>query len=150
VITIFLGLRSVLFVNVPLAIAVLSLAPIVIQDSRDEAAPRTLDLAGAVTATLGLAALIYAVSEAPKDGWSSPATLGTTGLGVLLLGAFVTTERRASTPLVPLPILSRRDVAVPNAAVILKSMVGAAQLYVLTLYFQDALGRSRPGSSSSR
>jgi MFS transporter, DHA2 family, methylenomycin A resistance protein len=33
-------------------------------------------------------------------------------------------------------------VAIPNAAVVLKSMVGAAQLYVLTLYFQDALGRT--------
>ena len=32
--------------------------------------------------------------------------------------------------------------SVPNAAVVHKSMVGAAQLYVLTLYFQDALGRT--------
>ena len=46
-------------------------------------------------------------------------------------------ERRASAPL---PIFRRRAVAVPNAAAVLKSMVGAAQLYVLTLYFQDSLG----------
>jgi MFS family permease len=62
--------------------------------------------------------------------------------GAVFLGAFVAAERRASTPLVPLAILYRRAVAVPNAAVVLKSMVGAAQLYVLTLYFQDALGRT--------
>jgi MFS family permease len=121
---------------------VLSLVPVAIHESKDEVAPRTLDLAGAATATLGLASLIYAISEAPKHGWASPATLGTTGLGVVLLGAFVTAERRASTPLVPLPILYRRAVAVPNATVVLESMVGAAQLYVLTLYFQDALGRT--------
>ena len=42
----------------------------------------------------------------------------------------------------PLLRLYRRAVAIPNAAVVLKSMVGAAQLYVLTLYFQDALGRT--------
>ncbi len=142
VLTEFLGWRWVLFVNVPVAIAVLSLAPIVIHESKDEAAPRTLDLAGAATATLGLASLIYAVSEAPKNGWASPATLSTAGLGAGFLGAFVTAERRASTPLVPLPILYRRAVAVPNAAVVLKSMVGAAQLYALTLYFQDALGHT--------
>lgn len=141
-ITEFLGWRWVLFVNVPVALAVLSLAPIVIHDSKDEAAPRTLDLAGAATATLGLASLIYAVSEAPKVGWASPATLGTAGLGAVLLGIFVAHERRASAPLVRLPVLSRRAVVVPNAAVVLKSMVGAAQLYVLTLYFQDALGRT--------
>jgi MFS family permease len=67
VLTEFLGWRWVLFVNVPVAIAVLSLAPVVIHESKDEAAPRTLDLAGAATATLGLASLIYAVSEAPKN-----------------------------------------------------------------------------------
>ena len=142
VITEFLGWRWVLFVNVPLAIAVLSLAPVVIRESKDEAAPRTLDPAGAAMATLGPAALIYAVSEAPKHGWGSPATLVTAGLGAVLLGAFVAHERRASAPLVRLPIISRRAVAIPNAAIVLKSMVGAAQLYVLTLYFQDALGRT--------
>jgi MFS family permease len=55
-------------VNVPVAIGVLSLAPIVIHESKDEAAPHTLDLTGAATATLGLGFLIYAVSEAPKNG----------------------------------------------------------------------------------
>jgi EmrB/QacA subfamily drug resistance transporter len=142
VVTEFLGWRWVLFVNVPVALAVLSLAPVAIHESKDEAAPRTLDLAGVVTATLGLASLIYAISEAPNHGWASPATLGTAGLGAVMLGVFVAAERRASTPLAPLPILNRRAVAVPNAAVVLKSMVGAAQLYVLTLYFQDALGRT--------
>ena len=139
VITQFLGWRWVLFVNVPVALAVLSLAPVAIDESKDDAAPRTLDLAGAATATLGLASLIYAISEAPKNGWASPATAG---MGTVLLGVFVAHERRASTPLVALPILYRRAVAVPNLAVVLKSMVGAARLYVLTLYFQDALDRT--------
>src|SRR5215212_1169292 len=142
VITQFLGWRWVLFVNVPVALAVLSFAPIVIRESKDDEAPRTLDLAGAASATLGLAALIYAVSEAPHHGWVSPTTIITAGSGTVLLGVFVTIERRASDPLVPLPILGRRGVAITNAAVVLKSMVGAAQLYVLTLYFQDALGHT--------
>jgi MFS family permease len=99
VITQFLGWRWVLFVNVPVALAVLSLAPVAIDESKDDAAPRTLDLEGAATATLGLASLIYAISEAPKNGWASLATLGTAGMGTVLLGVFVAHERRASTPL---------------------------------------------------
>jgi len=140
VITEFLGWRWVLFVNVPVALAVLSLVPVVIRESKDDRSPRTLDLAGAATATLGLAAMIYAVSEAPYNGWVSPTTICTAASGTVLLGVFVAVERRAAEPLAPLPILSQRGVAVTNAAVVLKSMVGAAQLYVLTLYFQDALG----------
>src|SRR5215212_10288434 len=140
VITEFLGWRWVLFVNVPVALAVLSLVPGVIRESKDDGAPRTLDFAGAATATLGLAAMIYAVSEAPTNGWVSPATICTAGSGAVLLGVFVAVERRVAEPLVPLPIFGRRGVAVTNTAVVLKSMVGAAQLFVLTLYFQDALG----------
>lgn len=77
-------------------------------------------IGGAATATLGFTSLIYAASEGPKNGWASLATLGTAGLGAVLLGLFVAAERRASAPLVPLPILCRRAVAVPNAAVVLK------------------------------
>src|SRR5215211_1175626 len=72
VITEFLGWRWVFFVNVPVALTVHSLAPVVIRESKDDRAPCTLDLAGAATATLGLAAMIYAVSEAPYNGWVSP------------------------------------------------------------------------------
>src|ERR687889_1362075 len=140
VITEFLGWRWVLFVNVPVALAVLSLVPGVIRESKDDGAPRTLDFAGAATATLGLAAMIYAVSEAPNNGWVSPTTICTAGSGAVLLSVFVAVERHVAEPLVPLPIFGRRGVAVTNSAVVLKSMVGAAQLYVLTLSFQDAPG----------
>jgi MFS family permease len=67
VITQFLGWRWVMFVNVPVALAVLLPAPAVIPESRDERAPRALDVPRTVTATLGIAALIYAISEVPKN-----------------------------------------------------------------------------------
>jgi MFS family permease len=76
VITEFLGWRWVLFVNVPVALAALLPAPAVVPESRNERAPRSLDVAGALTVTSGLASLIYAVSEVPDSGWTSNATLG--------------------------------------------------------------------------
>jgi EmrB/QacA subfamily drug resistance transporter len=136
----FLGWRWVFFVGVPVALAVLALAPAAVPESRNEGAPRVLDVPGAATATLGLASLIYAISEVPKYGWGSPLTLGLVALGALLLGGFVAAERRSEAPLVPLEVFSERTLAVPNSAVILQSMIGIAWLYVLTLYFQDALG----------
>jgi MFS family permease len=63
VITEYLGWRWVLFVNVPVALATLVPAPAALPESRNERAPRSLDLAGALTATLGLGLLIYAISE---------------------------------------------------------------------------------------
>src|SRR5215213_5216667 len=133
VITEFFGWRWVLFVNVPVALAALS-------ESRNERAPRSLDLAGALTATLGLGLLIYAISEVPKNGWTSAVTISLGTLGTLLMACFVVAERRSTAPLVPLNVLRKPAVVVPNAAIFLQSMVGIAWLYVLTLHFQEVLG----------
>src|ERR671912_2502764 len=140
VITEFLGWRWVLFVNVPVALAALLPVPTAIPESRNERAPRSLDLVGALTTTSGLALLIYAISEVPESGWTSPWTLGFGTLGALLMICFVVAEHRSPAPLVPPGVLRRRAVAVPNAAIFLQSMVGIAWLYVLTLYLQDVLG----------
>ena len=142
VITQFLGWRWVLFVNVPVALVALVPAPAVLPESRNERATRSLDLAGALTATAGLGLLIYAISEVPENGWMSTATLGFGTLGTLLMACFVVAERRSSAPLVPLGVLKKRAVVVPNAAIFLQSMVGIAWLYVLTLYLQEVLGHS--------
>lgn len=141
-ITEFLGWRWVLFVNVPVALAVLVPAPAALPESRNQRAPRSLDLAGALTATSGLGLLIYAISEVPENGWTSIATLGFGTLGTLFIACFVVTERRSSAPLVPLGVLKKPAVVVPNAAIFLQSMVGIAWLYVLTLYLQEVLGHS--------
>jgi EmrB/QacA subfamily drug resistance transporter len=140
VITEFLGWRWVLFVNVPVALAALVPAPAAIPESRNERATRSLDLAGALTTTSGLGLLIYAISEVPENGWVSTATLGFGTLGTLLISCFVVTELRSSAPLVPLGVLKKPSVIVPNAAIFLQSMVGIAWLYVLTLYLQEVLG----------
>jgi MFS family permease len=58
------------------------------------------------------------------------------------MACFVVAERRSSAPLVPLGVLKKRVVVVPNAAIFLQSMVGIAWLYVLTLYLQEVLGHS--------
>ncbi|MDQ4129032.1 MAG: MFS transporter [Actinomycetota bacterium] len=140
VITELLGWRWVMFVNVPVALVVLLLTPLALPESRDAGAPGSLDVTGAATATLGLAALIYAASEVPESGWTSPATLGFGSTGVLLLAIFVANENRSTAPLVPPGVFRERAVVIPNAAITLQSMVGIGWLYVLTLYFQEVLG----------
>jgi EmrB/QacA subfamily drug resistance transporter len=142
VITEFLGWRWVLFVNVPVALVALVPAPAALAESRNESAPRSLDLAGALTATSGLGLLIYAISEVPENGWISTATLAFGTLGTLFIACFVVAERLSTAPLVPLGVLRKRAVVVPNAAIFLQSMVGIAWLYVLTLYLQEVLGHS--------
>jgi EmrB/QacA subfamily drug resistance transporter len=137
----FLGWRWVFFVNVPVVVAVGVAVRRVMNESRAGAdVPRTLDPVGALTLTTGLVAVIYGISEVPRLGWLAAPVLGGIGLGIVLLAGFVLVENRHPNPLVPLPVVRRRTVWLPNAARVAISMLGMAHLYVLTLYFQEQLG----------
>jgi DHA2 family lincomycin resistance protein-like MFS transporter len=63
-------------------------------------------------------------------------------VAVVEVGAVCKRADRASAALLPLALLGVRTAAVANAAIALKATIGIAQLYVLTLYFQDVLGLS--------
>ena len=76
VITSYLGWSWIFFVNVPVGVAAIALTPFLLRDSRAELAHRHFDLAGAATVTSGLMLLVYALTRAATDGWSSPVTLG--------------------------------------------------------------------------
>ena len=138
VITDLLGWRWVLLVNVPVALVALAVTPVAVPESRGEDVARVLDVPGAATVTLGLAAMIYAVTKVSEGARNSVLVFG--AAGVLLLVSFVVAERRSAAPLVPLGVVTVGPVVFPNAAIFLQSMIGLSWLYVLTLYFQDVLG----------
>jgi EmrB/QacA subfamily drug resistance transporter len=138
----WLGWRAVLFINVPVALAAVLLALALLPDRRPAGAARTLDLPGAAAIITAVAALLIALAAVPRYGWLAWATLGPATVGIVLLALFVVIESRSSAPLLPLSVLRLRPVAIANSAALLKSCIGMAQLYVLTLYFQDVLGRS--------
>src|SRR5438874_1992834 len=75
-----------------------------IPESRDEVAQRNFDVAGAITVTGGLMALVYAIVQAQQKGWGSAQTIGTFAFSAVLLVGFVFIELRASAPLVRLSI----------------------------------------------
>ena len=88
VITEWISWPWVFYVNLPIALLVLALTPGLMPVA---AARRgSIDIAGALTATAGLALTVFGIVRAPQEGWGSPATLLAIGGGVVLLAAFVT------------------------------------------------------------
>jgi EmrB/QacA subfamily drug resistance transporter len=133
--------RWAFFLNVAVAVAVLALGPAVLPTDRVEHRPR-LDLPGAATATLGLLALVYGLTQAGEGSWTSPRCWAFLGAALVLTAAFVAAERRAPDPLVPLPVLRRPAVAWGNAAGVLAFATITSVVYLLTLYSQEVLGHS--------
>lgn len=67
------------------------------------------DLTGTVTTSLGMTALVYGVVRSATAGWGNSLTMAAILAGVVLLGVFVRTERRAPQPILPLCLFTRRE-----------------------------------------
>jgi EmrB/QacA subfamily drug resistance transporter len=108
VLTQFLDWRWCLLVNVPVALVAAVGGGLVVPASRAHP-QRPFDLAGALLATGGLAALVFGCAQAVSSGWGSTTVTGGLGAGAVLLVVFVLWERRAPRPLLPLGIVLDRN-----------------------------------------
>jgi MFS family permease len=137
------GWRVTFLVPGPVAIAfVLVGLKVVPRAARARVSLSHFDLAGAVTSTVSLLVLVFAVVGAPDRGWGSPTTVGLLALSAVLMAAFVVVERRHPRPLVRLDIL--RSSALVHANLSAAAMFGgySAFQFIVTLYVQDSLGWS--------
>jgi EmrB/QacA subfamily drug resistance transporter len=128
--------RWVMFVNVPIGLAILLLAPRNVRES--ERHPGRFDLPGALTSSAGLTALTYAFIRGASHGWSDTITLTAFAVAALLLLAFVAVERRARQPILPLGLLAEPTRAgALNMFLLAAAMIGV--FYFLTLFIQNTL-----------
>lgn len=140
VLTSELSWRWVLFINVPIGTAAILAGLVFLSEARHPAGKR-MDVAGAVTATAGLAALVYAVVGTDTHPWLSTATLSMLGLSAVLLAAFVAIELRfASSPLVPFGVFRSRSLAGSNVVMLLVGAAFFSMWYFLSLFVQNVLG----------
>jgi EmrB/QacA subfamily drug resistance transporter len=135
----YAGWQWIFYLNVPIGVAMLLLAPRVVPESRLATRRLRFDARGALTGTGGMVLLVDAISQAPQYGWSGSRTVAVLAAAVTLLVAFVVIENRVESPLVPLQIFRLRTLAGANAAGLLLGASFFAFFFVGTLYMQDVL-----------
>jgi EmrB/QacA subfamily drug resistance transporter len=144
--TTYLSWRWVLFVNVPIGVVVALLAPRAIASSRGTRGGQ-FDLPGAITSTLGLAALVYGLSSAATTAngvshWGDTKVVASLVAAVVLLVSFVVIESRSKHALMPLRIFRNRN---RSGAYLIMLCVGTAMFgmfFFLTIFVQTVWGYS--------
>jgi adenylylsulfate kinase-like enzyme/sugar phosphate permease len=136
------GWRYVFLLSAPVAIGAILMAPKVLDAGRDHQRPSRLDPVGAVLSTLGLSALVFAITNIERAGLLSMTTLCAFVLAVAVLAGFALREMRSSVPLLRPALLRLTPL---RAAVV--GMPGQVFAYTGTvfiglLFFQQARGYS--------
>ncbi len=129
----------IFFINVPVGVAVIALAPFLLRESRANVGPRHFDIAGTTSITAGLMLLVYAMTRAAQHGWGNATSLVLLGTSVGLLVAFFVIEGRSKAPLLPLRMLRLRTLSASNMSALLINAAISAEFLLLTLYMQEVL-----------
>jgi EmrB/QacA subfamily drug resistance transporter len=136
--------RWIFLVNLPVAVFALLVVPRLVDESRMVREHTRPDVAGAITGTAGLVAVVDGLLAAADPGrtWGSPRVLLPLLGGLALLGLMVFIESRSTNPLIPLSFFRNRTRVVTNFVTLFFSSAFFSYFFLLTLFEQQILGWS--------
>jgi EmrB/QacA subfamily drug resistance transporter len=132
--------RWVMFVNVPIGVAVWLAGRHVLAET--DRRHGHFDLLGALTCTLGVSAIVFGLVEAGTVGWASARSTGALVAGASVLAVFLFHEGRAGEPILPLRLLSHATRNSANAARALLYAGFYGLFYFMGQFLQDVQGYS--------
>ncbi len=129
----------IFLINVPIGILVLALIPKLIPQGTKKKG--RIDYLGALTITASLALMIYSIVTANESdgGWLSIQTISMLAASIVLLGAFITIEKRSKEPLIPLGIFKTTNLPSSNIVMALLGASWVSMWFFLNLYLQQIL-----------
>jgi EmrB/QacA subfamily drug resistance transporter len=136
----WLSWRVGFFINLPIGVVLFLGARRYLHET--ERHPGQFDLAGAVTSTLGMGALVYGLVSAAEAGWSDTVSVVALAAGVLLIAFLVFNEWRVNQPIMPLRLFADHERVGAYAArvLFLGGMLGF--WFFTTQFMQGVLGFS--------
>src|SRR5215470_4713001 len=144
--TSYVSWRWVLFVNVPIGLAVALAATRSLAESPRQ--PGRFDLPGAITGTGAIAALVYGLASAAPGSsgggshWGDPKVVAALAAAAALLAAFAAIEARGRNPLLPPRLLADRSRTGANLVMLCTGAALFGMFFFLTLFLQVVWGYS--------
>ena len=141
--------RAVFFINLPLALIVITLILWRVPESREKNRERGLDWFGACLVTVGLGALVYGLIEAPALGFGNRTVLAALVIGALALLSFFVVEARTRNPMVPLALFRSKNFSGANLLTLLLYSALGATLFFLPLNLIQVQGYSATAAGAA-
>lgn len=137
ILTEFLSWRWALLIYVPIGIIILLFSPWVLR--KGTRTNVSIDYSGGISVTAALVLIVYGISTAERNGWSSSSTVWTLIIGTVLFILFIVIQVVKKEPLVPFRIFRTKNLTIGNIALIFLSISWVSILYFLVLYIQQVL-----------
>ena len=134
--------RWIFYINIPVVLFALLIAPRVLPESRMDRAGHRIDVPGALLVTGGLVGVVYGLLQGASHPWGSWHVLVPLLGGAVLLAAAVAWETRAAEPLIPLRFFTNRTRVTSNVLSLGLMAAFLGYVFLLTLFMQQVLGYS--------
>ncbi len=125
--------------NVPIVIVALIAGVVLIPTSRDPSKP-ALDPLGALLSIVGLVTLVYAIIQAPEQGWTDPTILGLFAVAAIVLAAFAWWESYNPHPMLDTSLFRNPRFSAASAGITLLFFAMFGSIFLLTQYLQFVMG----------
>src|SRR5687768_16876296 len=135
-----LSWQWIFWLNVPIGLALAPAAMSLLAESRGSAA--RLDVRGLALASAGLLGVVFGIVRAQALGWTSTTVIGSIGVGIVLLAAFVAWQQRAPAPMLPMRFFRNRAFAATNGVSLAMFFGAFGSIFLLAQFFQVAQGYS--------
>ena len=130
----------IFLINIPVGIIAIFATLAIVPGSRDPLASGKLDWGGVIFSAAAIFALVYALIEGPKFGWTSPQTLGLLLVSAAIFAIFIWWERRVPDPMVKLELFAIRNFWVANVIGLAVPFGLFGIFFPMTIFLQGALG----------
>jgi EmrB/QacA subfamily drug resistance transporter len=133
-----LSWRVGFFLNVPIGLAAILSAPRLLPETTPH--PGRLDVAGALSSTLGVSAIVFGIVHSADVGWTDPVTLTALAAGLVLVALFVANQTSSPQPLMPLRLFANRERACAYLARFLFNGALLSFYFFMSQYLQGVTG----------
>jgi EmrB/QacA subfamily drug resistance transporter len=134
--------RGIFWINVPISILVLVLAPRLLRESKNPAATGKVDLIGVPIGTIGVGLVMFAIVRAELWGLLDGRVIAAFLVGLAMIPFLVHRSRTHPEPLLELNLFHLRSFSSTNAGIALYSMAFTSGFLTNSLLLQDLWGES--------